>query len=135
MKVRSRKLHNLAIDCMCIGCVGHMAANTGGRNADTRIMPDWPQHHSIITRKDKGKEEKGMGFDKGSVLTRRNAVKALMVIYDAVAVNAAYFLALILRFYVKFEFNSGAARFIPMVWQFAPFYAVASVLIFYAFRL
>ena len=76
-----------------------------------------------------------MGFDKGNVLTRRNAVKALMVIYDAVAVNAAYFLALILRFYVKFEFNSGAARFIPMVWQFAPFYAIASVLIFYAFRL
>ncbi len=66
---------------------------------------------------------------------RRNTVRALMMVYDAVAVNAAYFLALILRFYVKFEFNSGAARFLPVFWKMAPIFAVASVLIFYAFRL
>ncbi len=76
-----------------------------------------------------------MGFDRSKVLNRRNAAKVLMVIYDAITVNVAYFLALILRFYVKLEFNSGVERFISMFWQFAPFYAIASVLIFYAFKL
>lgn len=71
----------------------------------------------------------------GRWLNRKNAGKASMMIYDAIAVNAAYFLALLLRFYVKFTFNSGAAQYVPVFLQFAPSYAVACILIFYAFRL
>lgn len=62
-------------------------------------------------------------------------VKALMIAFDAIAVNLAYFMALILRFYVKFEFNPGAKQYIPIFWKTVPFFAVACVAIFYAFKL
>lgn len=62
-------------------------------------------------------------------------VKVLMVAFDAIAVNLAYFMALILRFYVKFEFNPGAKQYIPIFWKTVPFFAVACVAIFYAFKL
>lgn len=51
---------------------------------------------------------------------RRNAVKALMMIYDALAVNIAYFSALVLRYYVTFEFNPDAVVFLNTFRKFAP---------------
>lgn len=62
-------------------------------------------------------------------------VKAVMMLFDAVAVNAAYLLALILRFFVHFEFNSGAEEYIPIFWKTAPLFSVACIAIFYAFHL
>lgn len=66
---------------------------------------------------------------------RRNAVKALMMIYDALAVNIAYFSALILRYYVTFEFNPDAVVFLNTFRKFAPYYGVICVAVFYVFRL
>lgn len=66
---------------------------------------------------------------------RRIFITIVTMLYDAIAVNISYLLALVLRFYVQFEFNSGANVFVPIVWKVAPFYAAASIAIFYAFRL
>ena len=69
------------------------------------------------------------------LLSRRNAVKALMMVFDALAVNLAYFLALVLRYYVTFEFNPNATRFVAAFLHIAPYYGVICVAVFYAFRL
>ena len=69
---------------------------------------------------------------------RRNAVKVLMMVYDALAVNIAYFLALVLRYYVTYEtyeFNPDAVEFLDTFLKFAPFYGVICVAVFYCFRL
>ena len=53
-----------------------------------------------------------------------------------IAVNAAYFLALLIRFYVNFEFR-GVAKdyYLPAFLRFAPIYTVLCFLVFVAFRL
>lgn len=66
---------------------------------------------------------------------RRNVVKAMMMIFDALAVNLAYFLALVLRYYVTFEFNPNATKFVAAFLRIAPYYGVICVAVFYAFRL
>lgn len=66
---------------------------------------------------------------------RRTMVKIAMMIFDALAVNFAYFLALILRYYVRLEFNPDATRFLTIFRDFAPFYTVISIAVFYLFRL
>lgn len=53
-----------------------------------------------------------------------------MVVFDIIAVNAAYFLALLLRFYVNFEFNIWAERFVPAFFEFAPSYTVCCLVVF-----
>lgn len=58
-----------------------------------------------------------------------------MVLFDIFAVNFAYFIALIIRFYVNFKINEWAARYIPAFLQFAPWYTVCCLVIFGAFKL
>ena len=69
------------------------------------------------------------------LFSRRNTVKALMMVFDALAVNFAYFLALVLRYYVTFEFNPDATKFVTAFLRIAPYYGVICVAVFYAFRL
>ena len=69
------------------------------------------------------------------LLSRRNTVKALMMVFDALAVNFAYFLALVLRYYVTFEFNPDATKFVTAFLHIAPYYGVICVAVFYTFRL
>ena len=59
-----------------------------------------------------------------------------IVLLDIVAVNAAYFLALLVRFYVNFEFRGVAQDYyLPAFWRFAPFYTVLAFIVFIAFKL
>ena len=58
-----------------------------------------------------------------------------IVLLDAVAVNAAYFLALLIRFYVNFEFRPTVAYYLTDFFTFAPFYTVACLIVFAACRL
>ena len=58
-----------------------------------------------------------------------------MVLFDIFAVNFAYFIALIIRFYVNFEINEWAVRFIPAFRAFAPWYTVCCLVIFGVFKL
>ena len=58
-----------------------------------------------------------------------------IVLLDILAVNAAYFLALLIRFYVNFEFRPTVSN-LPTDWlHFTPFYTVLAILVFAAFRL
>lgn len=53
-----------------------------------------------------------------------------LVAFDIFAVNAAYYLALLVRFYVNFEFNIWAAKYVPAFLSFAPYYTVCSLVVF-----
>ena len=71
----------------------------------------------------------------GKLNPRQNALTALMIVFDALAVNCAYFLALLLRYYVTFEFNPDATKFLTIFMKMAPYYGVICVAVFYFFRL
>ena len=54
---------------------------------------------------------------------------------DIIAVNAAYFLALLIRFYVNFEFRPTVTFYLTDFATFAPFYTVLCLIVFAAFHL
>ena len=71
--------------------------------------------------------------DRKLNITHANLVAGYLLIYDLVAVSLAFFLALLLRF--DFHFSEIPAYYLEPWKQFAPFYAVYSVIIFWALRL
>lgn len=54
---------------------------------------------------------------------------------DILAVNAAYYLALCIRFYLHFHFVSSLGHYMEYFFKFAPFYTVISLIVFFAFKL
>lgn len=62
-------------------------------------------------------------------------LRAALVTFDIIAVNAAYFLALLVRFYVNYEFNEWAVKYIPAFWKFAPYYTLCALGVFAVFGL
>ena len=58
-----------------------------------------------------------------------------IVLLDIIAVNAAYFLALLLRFYVNFEFRPTVSYYLTDWIHFTPFYTVLSIIIFACWKL
>ncbi len=60
-------------------------------------------------------------------------VAALLVIYDALAVNISYFAALLLRFDLRYSFIP--VSYLTSFQRFAPFYSVICVIVFAAFKL
>ncbi len=66
----------------------------------------------------------------------KNVKKDLwIVLLDIVAVNAAYFLALLLRFYVNNEFRPTVSYYLTDWVKFTPFYTVLCIVAFAIFRL
>ena len=65
------------------------------------------------------------------------AVKRIaLLLFDIVAVNLSYYLALVVRFYVNKTFRAIAVdRYLPAFWEFAPFYTVLCVVVFVLFKL
>lgn len=68
-------------------------------------------------------------------LTAHSWMRFLLLLYDAVAVNLAYYLALVVRFYINFEFIQVGQIYIPPFFRFIPYYTVFSLVVFCAFRL
>lgn len=68
-------------------------------------------------------------------ISRFRIVQFALVLFDAVAVNLAYYIALFLRYYVNFEFNELGVKYIPAFWKFAPYYTIFCLLVFLGFRL
>lgn len=66
---------------------------------------------------------------------KRQIIRILMMLYDAVAVNLAYFLALVVRYYVIYSFHPYAVEFVAIWKQMVPFHAVFCVAIFYLLNL
>lgn len=58
-----------------------------------------------------------------------------LVVYDLFAVSFAYYLALLVRFYVNYEFNIWAVKYVPAFFRFAPFYACCCLAVFAALGL
>ena len=59
-----------------------------------------------------------------------------IILLDIIAVNGAYYLALVMRFFVHGEFRPIAeTKYIPGFLHFAPFYTVLCLLVFALFRL
>lgn len=59
----------------------------------------------------------------------------LMVAYDVLAVNLSYFVALLLRCYIRFDFQMASEKYIPLYLKIAPFYTVLCIIVFMLFRL
>lgn len=66
---------------------------------------------------------------------RRIGIKAALVLFDIFAVNFAYYMALILRFYVNHQIHQSSAFYFPLFYRFAPYYTVCCILVFWLFKL
>lgn len=62
-------------------------------------------------------------------------IRFAMVLYDILAVNLAYWLALVVRFYVGGQINVYATWCFPAFQTFAPYYTVCCIAVFACFRL
>lgn len=62
-------------------------------------------------------------------------LRFILVVYDILAVNASFYLALLTRFYVAKEFHSVAAQYIEAYHQYAPYYTAFCLIIFACFKL
>ena len=69
----------------------------------------------------------------GFHLEQWHIVALCMVLYDIIVVNASYALALFLRF--DFRYSMIPAMYLKPFYQFAPFYTVFCIILFYFFRL
>ena len=58
-----------------------------------------------------------------------------VIILDIIAVNASYYLALLIRFYVNSQFRPTVSYLLGDWARFAPFYTVLCIVIFWAFKL
>ena len=54
----------------------------------------------------------------------------LIVILDILAVNAAYYLALLIRYYISFSIYPSASQHVADFFKFAPWYTIACIIIF-----
>ena len=68
--------------------------------------------------------------EKKNEKTRSLLLKLLLVLFDVFAVNFAYYLALLLRFYVNGEFHMAGNLFMPLFLKFAPYYTVCCIVVF-----
>ena len=85
-------------------------------------------------------------FVEGSIMTGTNGqskwtnarwlgLRIFLVVYDILAVNAAFFLALLTRFYVADEFHAVSRQFIDAYISYAPYYTAFCILVFACFKL
>lgn len=67
--------------------------------------------------------------------TRNWAVKLLLLLYDAFIVNASFFLALVVRFYINGKFSELGVPYISAFFSYAPYYTVCALIIFALFQM
>ena len=69
-------------------------------------------------------------------MTKKGIFKDLwIVILDIIAVNLAYYLALLIRFFVNGQFRQTVSYYLTDFYHFAPFYTVICLVVFFLFRL
>ena len=74
-----------------------------------------------------------MGYNQSSI--RNWAIKVVLGLYDAFAVNASFFLALVVRFYINGKFSELGVPYISAFFKFAPYYTVCALIIFALFNM
>ena len=72
---------------------------------------------------------------KGKNPARHFAIRALLILFDMIVVNAAYYLAILIRFYVANEFHKVAGEYMNAFFKFAPYYTISCILVFFGFHL
>lgn len=72
---------------------------------------------------------------KGSLSMKRWCPRVLLFLYDAIAVNLAYYFALLLRFSDADSYHTDGLRYIAMYLDFVPWYTLACLVIFCIFGL
>lgn len=73
--------------------------------------------------------------DKKPNSIREWIIKLILVLYDAFVVNIAFFMALIVRFYLNGSFSEIGLGYLPDFFKFAPYYTVCSIIIFFVFHM
>ena len=58
-----------------------------------------------------------------------------VVLLDIIAVNAAYYLALMIRYFVNFSINPSATQHVEDFFHFAPWYTICCIIVFAFFKL
>ena len=58
-----------------------------------------------------------------------------VVLCDIIAVNLSYFMAIVMRYYLRYSFVPEAADYLKTFWKFAPIYTVLCIVVFLLFRL
>ena len=69
------------------------------------------------------------------IYVRWFVLRFILIIYDILAVNAAHFLALVIRFYVAEQFHSVAPYYIEAYSQYAVGYTIFCLVVFSFFKL
>ena len=72
---------------------------------------------------------------KKSVYVHWILMRLAMILYDIAAVNLAYFMALVIRFYVGNEFHEATLIYIPAFQEIAPWYTLCCIGIFAVLKL
>ena len=68
-------------------------------------------------------------------VARFRMIQLALLLFDVIAVNLAYYIALYIRYYVNLEFNEFAIKYISAFWEFAPYYTAFCLIVFIGFRL
>ncbi len=66
---------------------------------------------------------------------RNRAVTSVLILYDIFAVNASFFLALVVRFYLNGKFSELGVPYISAFFSFAPYYTICALIVFALFRM
>lgn len=69
------------------------------------------------------------------ILSRGNILRALLLAYDVVMVNLAYYVAVLMRFSDADSFRRSGVKFMVKFVKFAPWYTIACIVIFILFHL
>ena len=72
---------------------------------------------------------------KRAYSTRNWVIKLVLVLYDAFAVNASFFLALVVRFYINGKFSELGVPYISAFFSYAPYYTICALIIFALFQM
>ena len=72
----------------------------------------------------------GLDANRKHLYIRWVLIRLGLVLFDIFAVNFAYYFALLVRFYVNFEFSVWALKYVPAFLQFAPLYTLSCLGVF-----
>lgn len=72
---------------------------------------------------------------KSSFLNRTILARVLLVIADIFIVNFAYYITLVIRFYVAHTFPEVALEYFEAFWKFTPYYTVLCIVVFFVCKL
>lgn len=74
-------------------------------------------------------------MDKKQSLIENWGIRLALVLYDVFAVNASFFVALVVRFYINGQFSELAVPYISAFFSFAPYYTICALIVFCLFRM